>query len=149
MGSYGLGSQAQEGSQDPRLRWQDGLIRCCQIWLWLFYGIMIMKFSFMCICIVFLVSLFVLHWRWSFYFQTHSSRWNPPQISPLILASFLGFTSLLFRFEISGVLSLAVHHLSCPFIFVQSLQIAARLRGMLDFTLHIFCGSIHSFPSHL
>lgn len=71
---------------------------------------------------------------------------EPPKISPLILASFLGFTSLPFRFLISGVLSLAVHHLSCPFIFVQSLHIAARLWAMLDFTLHIFCGSIRSFP---
>ena len=150
MGSYGLGSQAQEGSQDPRLRWQDGLIRCCQIRLWLFYGIMIMKFSFMCICIVFLVLLFVLHWRFVFLFPIpFSSRWNPPKISPLILASFLGFTSLPFRFLISGVLSLAVHHLSCPFIFVQSLHIATCLWAMLDFTLHIFSGSIHSFPFNL
>lgn len=73
---------------------------------------------------------------------------GPPDISPLILASFLGFMSLPFRFEISGVLYLAVHHISCPFIFVQSLHIAARLWAMFVFTLHILCGSIHSFPFH-
>lgn len=31
----------------------------------------------MCICIVFLVLVSVLHWRSSFYFQYHSSRWDP------------------------------------------------------------------------
>jgi hypothetical protein len=70
MGSDGLGTQAEEGSQDPRLRRQDGLVRR-QIRPWLSYGIMIMKFSFICIGTVFLVLLLSLL-RWRSCFRYHS-----------------------------------------------------------------------------
>lgn len=119
-------------------------MRCCQIQLWLSYGIMIMKFSFYVHMYRVLSLAFCSALAFVFLFPIPFITMEPPRISPLILASFLRFTSLPFRFEISGVLSL---HLSCPFIFVQTSHIAVRLWAMLDYTLHIFCGSFYSFLS--
>lgn len=107
---------------------------------------MIMKFSFY-------VHMYRVHslafcsaLAFVFLFPIPFITMEPPDISPLILASFLGFMSFPFRFEIPRVLLPGVHHHSCPFIFVHSLHIAARLWPMLDFTSHILCGFIHSFP---
>lgn len=131
MGSDGLGTQAQDGSQDPRLRWQDGLVTCYQTRPWLSYGIMIMKFSFICISIVFLVLIaFCSALAFVFSSLIPFITREPPKFSPLFLTALLGFTLLPFRFKISGVLCLAVHYLCCPF-FVQSLPIAALFGACL------------------
>ena len=73
---------------------------------------------------------------------------EPPSLSSLILTLFLEFTPRPLRIKISGVLFLAVHHL-VVFFLLQSLPIPTFLRAMLDSTLHIFFGAVHSFHSHL
>jgi hypothetical protein len=123
MGSDGLGTQAEEGSQDPRLRRQDGLVRR-QIRPWLSYGIMIMKFSFICIGTVFLVLLLSLL-RWRSCFRYHSIPSFHHKGTPEVLTShphaFSQIYALLSRFhDLGGPLS-AVHHLSRP-VFMRSLH---------------------------
>lgn len=77
---------------------------------------------------------------------------EPSNISPLTSHphTFPRFSPFPLRIKISGVPFLAVHHPSfLSFFHLQSLPIATLLRAMLDSTLHIFFGAVHSFHSHL
>ena len=125
MGSDGLGTKAEEGSQDPRLRRQDGLVMLPDPAVALLWNhdheIFFYLHRYRVLSLVAFSS--ALAFVFPIPFNTINSSQRNPR-SPHLSSSYLSPDLRLFHldFTISGVLCLVVRHLSCPVFFVQSLQ---------------------------